>query len=90
MEKITYYRCSLCGQSFETEDECLACEKSHVVPVRIVDGSEVDDSYCYLKSYQAEVMYPRFIYVEMDNGMIVRYERGVTVSFKRKEKNNER
>ena len=83
MEKITWYKCSLCGQTFETEDECLACEKSHLVPVRIVDGSEVDDSFWKGGLYQAESMSPRFIYVEMNNGMIVRYECGVTVSFKK-------
>lgn len=35
MKKLELYQCEVCGTQYKSKQECLACETSHIRPVRI-------------------------------------------------------
>lgn len=68
MIKETHYICSDCNTEYKEESNCTLCEESHSHEVGIVKVKfESNDKF--------KKNYPSFIYVEMDDGEIIRYRR---------------
>ncbi len=59
------YICKICGTVYESSYGCNKCRESHHNPVGIV-------SYSYNR---AADKYPSTIYIRMDDGETVKYER---------------
>lgn len=66
MLKEKRYICEICGTAYRSSYDCNKCEESHRKPVGIV---AIGHSYAMDK-------YPSTIYIRMDDGETVKYERG--------------
>lgn len=60
------YICEICGTVYESSHDCNKCKKSHRNPVGVVA----------IGYYRAADKYPSTIYIRMDDGENVKYERG--------------
>lgn len=59
------YICEICGTAYRSSYSCIECEESHCNHVSIVAK----------RHYRAENKYPSIIYIEMDDGETIKYER---------------
>lgn len=60
------YICKICGTVYRSNHDCYKCKESHHNPAGIVA----------IEFHRAADKYPSTIYIRMDNGEIVKYERG--------------
>lgn len=63
------YHCDLCQMVYDTEEECLNCEQSHVKAVSI------EDQEFYQPDEELEPSGPRQIFVALEDGSRWRYAR---------------
>lgn len=72
MKQITLYKCEVCGTEYKFDKDAEACEKYHVKPVTKLPI--VAEKY---KPYHMQAVgpYPFKIYIKMDDGKIIEYER---------------
>ena len=68
-KEVKYYVCNICQTQYKDKEKAKACEKSHCLPVGIVDAR-------YLSNAQNEKGYPTTITVEMADGTHKIYKRG--------------
>lgn len=66
--EIKYYMCEICKTQYKDKEKAKACEKSHCLPVGIVDAR-------YLSNAQNEKGYPTTITIEMADGTRQIYKR---------------
>lgn len=65
MKKVQKYVCDICCNEYETEKECLKCEKSHAEVEKVIfDYGSVSES-----------KYPHRIHVNFKDGIQVHYRR---------------
>ena len=60
MKIIQQYICETCGHAYDTEEECLGCEASHV-PAQSI----------FLSTYQKFQSYPKFVHIKMNDGHVL-------------------
>ena len=63
MKTETLYICEYCGEKYQTEAECQACEQSHAIP-----------TYINEKRYSKGFKYPDTLCVEFDNDHYIIYK----------------
>lgn len=48
MRTVEKYQCEYCGKEFDTEEECHACEESHIIDYSTWDNAELAKELKYL------------------------------------------
>lgn len=66
MIKVQFYRCEYCGDTFEVEGECKACEASHI------NTQDIKIEKC---KYKYGEPYPSSILIDFDDGKQIEYIR---------------
>lgn len=66
---IKKYQCETCFATYDNEEECHRCERSHVRPVAIVDTGNSFD-YCIPNTWRKGDRYPQGLYVLMSDGSV--------------------
>lgn len=61
MKKIEMYQCNFCGATYKQKEECEACEKKHVMPVKFVGSKWMPPEF-------SKNGIPESICIEMENG----------------------
>lgn len=69
MKVKTVYQCEKCGEEYLEENDCLECEKNHILPVKI----SARRLHYRSPREAANHVYPTKIFVEMENGDVVTY-----------------
>ena len=67
MKTLQQFQCEICNTVYKSKTECIDCEKSHNVPVKMTDMK--------YGSYRNDGVYPRHINIEMSDGKIITYYR---------------
>lgn len=65
MKEEKRYICEFCGTEYNNIHGCKKCEEGHINPARIVTA----------KYSSVTSKYPTIIFIKMDDGGVVRYER---------------
>lgn len=65
MQQKTIYICEHCGAEYDTEEECLKCENSHVKTEEILTEN--------FHTEPSRLNYPDVIYVKMKDNKTVAY-----------------
>lgn len=58
-QKKVLFACNICGKSYEDERDAIRCERSHLVPTKIVDH--------YFNRNEKDVSYPESIVVKLNS-----------------------
>ncbi|MEW5899429.1 MAG: hypothetical protein AB1652_09720 [Bacillota bacterium] len=66
MKAKTQFICELCETTYDTPDEALKCEKTHIKPV--IDGP-IDPK----PEYDYRAKYPRIIKIGFEDGVVREY-----------------
>lgn len=69
MKEQKLYVCEYCNTSYNDENKALNCESNHRHPKSI-------NKALYRSIKSDKTGYPQFINIEMDDGKVIRYERG--------------
>lgn len=78
MKETIQYTCEKCGASFDSKEECLECEHSHIMPKKMKSCSFNPYSYTpkafgFMKN-DIDCTYPMIITVEMQDEKVLKYE----------------
>ena len=80
MEAVTYYYCGICHSMYHSKEECLKCQNSHLLPVKIgasrfkgpvdlLTWDPVSETLTNKKTFT----YPSDVYLQFEDGIEVKY-----------------